>query len=391
MNSRLIRNRAVKPQINDKTNEMNITGSIETNNQKQNPKNQARPIIKTSPPDGSESFLPIFSVDKVITVNDKEYIILESIFSGKGTEILKVMDETGEFYALKRIKYGPKDNMTRDNYMNEVQFLKELGECDRIIQMYDSEINTNERTIYIVLELGDIDLGKVISKQGFVQPNYLRHTWQQMLEAVQVLHMNRIIHGHLKPSNFLYVKGTLKLIDFGIAKVIDEDATSTIFENTESFKYQAPEAVLSIPGHGAKMSCASDVWSLGCILFELIYNRSLTPIEITKMADRCNLKFASIEGRPDMDLLVDVMRECLHKNPKNRPSIEDLLSHPYVSCASVFFLDRGLSIKENILGLVKQVQNEYSDSEFNCPQGKLVIHNLSRQLLSGRQMRINAR
>jgi serine/threonine protein kinase len=52
-----------------------------------------------------------------------------------------------------------------------------------------------------------------------------------MLEAVLTIHNRRIIHGDLKPSHFLMVKGILKLIDFGIAKVIRGDATSTEFDS----------------------------------------------------------------------------------------------------------------------------------------------------------------
>lgn len=49
---------------------------------------------------------------------------------------------------------------------------------------------------------------------------------QQMLEAVNTIHEERIVHSDLKPANFLLVKGSLKLIDFGIAKAIMSDTTN---------------------------------------------------------------------------------------------------------------------------------------------------------------------
>lgn len=51
-------------------------------------------------------------------------------------------------------------------------------------------------------------------------------TWQQILQAVNTIHEERIVHSDLKPANFLLVKGFLKLIDFGIAKAIMSDTTN---------------------------------------------------------------------------------------------------------------------------------------------------------------------
>ena len=53
----------------------------------------------------------------------------------------------------------------------------------------------------------------------------------QMLHAVQTVHDQRIVHSDLKPANFLLVEGTLKLIDFGIASAIQNDATSVMRES----------------------------------------------------------------------------------------------------------------------------------------------------------------
>lgn len=65
-----------------------------------------------------------------------------------------------------------------------------------------------------------------------------------MLEAVQVVHDQRIVHSDLKPANFLLVDGQLKLIDFGIAKAINNDTTNIQREHQiGTLSYMAPEAV----------------------------------------------------------------------------------------------------------------------------------------------------
>ncbi len=61
-----------------------------------------------------------------------------------------------------------------------------------------------------------------------VEPNMLRMIWQQMLVAVHTIHDARIVHGDLKSANFVFVEGTLKLIDFGIAKAIGNDTTNIV-------------------------------------------------------------------------------------------------------------------------------------------------------------------
>merc|ERR550532_1726990 len=96
--------------------------------------------------------------------------------------------------------------------------------------------------------------------------------WRQMLEAVQAVHDERIVHSDLKPSNFLLAKGQLKLIDFGIAKRISSETTNIHRDATVgTISYMAPEAVRQ----GAiKLGRAADVWSLGIILYQMAYRRS---------------------------------------------------------------------------------------------------------------------
>lgn len=58
-----------------------------------------------------------------------------------------------------------------------------------------------------------------------------------MLEAVMTVHNQRIVHSDLKPANFVFVQGTLKLIDFGIAKAIQNDTTNIVRESQVYFTF----------------------------------------------------------------------------------------------------------------------------------------------------------
>lgn len=101
------------------------------------------------------------------------------------------------------------------------------------------------------MECGETDLktylGNVKKANQPLDTNMIRLTWQQMLTAVNVIHQHNIIHSDLKPANFLFVKGSLKLIDFGIARTIASEATSVIRETqVGTINYISPEALLDV-------------------------------------------------------------------------------------------------------------------------------------------------
>lgn len=81
------------------------------------------------------------------------------------------------------------------------------------------------------MERGETDLAayfKSRNKHGDISERMRKFYWEEMLQAVRVLHQKGIVHSDLKPANFLLVSGHLKLIDFGIAKAIQPEHTSAI-------------------------------------------------------------------------------------------------------------------------------------------------------------------
>merc|ERR1719456_2135108 len=121
------------------------------------------------------------------------------------------------------------------------------------------------------MEKGDADLKDFLESQHLTLGD-IQILWRQILEAVQVIHSERIVHSDLKPANFLLVDGRLKLIDFGIAKRMPSETTHISREaSVGTISYMAPEAVKQ----GAlKLGRSSDIWSLGIILYQMVYQHT---------------------------------------------------------------------------------------------------------------------
>jgi serine/threonine protein kinase len=332
--------------------------------------------------------------NRVFIVNNNPYLALQKIGKGGSSKVYKVITPDAAIYALKRVDISKHQPGSVSCFINEIKLLRMFQTSDRIISLKDSEVDAESQTISIVLELGDIDLRSLIEKNRSenedVDPNFLRLMWQQMLEATQIAHNAKVIHGDLKPANFLFVRGTLKLIDFGIAKSIRNDTTNIERTNqVGTLNYMSPEALkMNEERHKFKVGRAADVWSLGCILYQLVYNRPPFPQTdwLQKIQaivnERYQIEFPRIPGRADFDDLVDVMRKCLRRDPKQRPRIEELLQHRYLTFGKMDY--RG--VEEQLLAFVLMIQDSCGDFKFEGEEGEEVLEIIGEQFRNGERI-----
>jgi hypothetical protein len=203
----------------------------------------------------NRDFLPLVSEKNMLRVNGVPYAKLGVVGKGGSCKVYRALSKDCAVVGIKKVKLDGMDKKAIEGYANEIALLKRLRGNPAIIQMYDSEVDLERKAIFVTMELGEVDLNHVLQQQALLHDgsgsrnlnmNFIRLTWQQMLSAVHCIHEERIIHSDLKPANFLFVRGALKLIDFGIAKAIQSDDTMHIYRESQigTLNYMSPEAIL---------------------------------------------------------------------------------------------------------------------------------------------------
>ncbi|XP_011314251.1 dual specificity protein kinase TTK [Fopius arisanus] len=327
----------------------------------------------------SISAAPPCQYGKKMSVKGKEYIILGTLGQGMSGEVYRVQDTSNlELKAIKYVNLARMDHESAQSCLNEIKMLNKL-QAPSVVTMYDHEVSN--RSIYVVMEMGDTDLSrflKSVSAEKRTLPlTMILYYWTEMLTAVKHIHDNGVIHSDLKPANFLLVRGRLKLIDFGISSSLNAEMTSIVKSTTVgTLNYISPEALMDVGGTGDsphqntkyKISYKSDVWSLGCILYSLVYG--ITPFHnirqqwakinaITNPHPRISYSLPPhVEAVPV--ILIDVIKKCLQHDPKARPSVDQLLQVQYISMARNVPISSP-DIPANILIKIKQ---SLQDSEW---------------------------
>lgn len=285
-----------------------------------------------------------------ISVNGKLFTRMDCIGRGGSSKVYRVMAENFKVFALKRVTLEDQDELAIRGYKGEIDLLKKLEKVDRVVTLLDWEINEERHTLSVLMEMGESDLNRVLthrlhSEDATFDVTFTRYFWKEMLECVQAVHQYDIVHSDLKPANFLLLQGKLKLIDFGISNAIADDTVNVHREqHIGTPNYMSPEALLdsnagtgqpSVTGKVMKLGKPSDVWSLGCILYQMTYGKPPfahisdpyrkimaipNPKHIISFPD------TGIGGVPIPNGLLRTLRGCLNRIPAQRPTVDQLLT-----------------------------------------------------------------
>uniref|UniRef100_UPI00358FE600 extracellular signal-regulated kinase 2-like isoform X1 n=2 Tax=Myxine glutinosa TaxID=7769 RepID=UPI00358FE600 len=288
----------------------------------------------------------------------EKYKIMKCLGKGSYGIVWKGMHKlTGDIWAIKKNFDAFRNSTDAQRTYREITILRELHNHPNIIKLQDVIQAKGNKDIYLIFDCMDTDLHAVIKKRSILHDVHKRYILYQILKATKYIHSGNVIHRDLKPSNILLdSQCSVRLCDFGLARSLGqiEDEHCGLTQYVVTRWYRAPEIFL-----GCQYTKGVDMWSVGCILGEMLLGKALFPgtsaihqmeliqrvtepskqdiDEVDKVfgrilsatkRDQTSLEELLPDAPPDA---LDLMGKLLVFNPEHRLTAEEALCHPYVS------------------------------------------------------------
>ena len=251
---------------------------------------------------------------------------------GSITKIRRKSD--GKILVWKELNYGAMKEKYKHHISSEINILKELHHPN-IVKYYDRIIDKENTKIYIIMEYcpgGDISqlIKRCRHQKQYINEEIIWKIFSQVVSALYACHTNKsgkILHRDIKPSNvFLDSDNNVKLGDFGLSLMLNKDMNFA-YSNVGTPYYMSPEQV-----DENKYNEKSDIWSLGCFLYELTSLHP--PFEAhNHLSLALKIKSGKIEKLPDKysENLCKLIFWMMNVEPEKRPNIKDIIAIPEVN------------------------------------------------------------
>ncbi len=327
-----------------------------------------------------------FTISKIKFTIEEKYEFIKQIGLGSFSAVCSCYDrKDNRNVAIKKVTNAFDDLEDARHILREIKMLS-FFDHDNIVTLLDvpkPDNKSNYNDVYVITDLMETDLHRVIYSRQELTDEHIQYFIYQILRGTLYFHSAKVIHRDLKPANILANKNCdLKICDFGLdhGKLKDDDKTvqnlidnpslpieysnSVIYDDSKrelndrniSRWYRAPEAILSPDSYDKPV----DIWSIGCILAELLGRQPLFPAD--NNLDELQ-KIISVLGSPseaDLDFItdekiknfmqrlakrtkqsfnlmfsnanpvaLDLLGKMLTFNPKKRYTVEQCISHPY--------------------------------------------------------------
>jgi serine/threonine protein kinase len=231
------------------------------------------------------------------------YQIIEEIGHGGMGEVYRAVRADGQYtkeVAVKLVRGGFDSAFVQERFRNERQILASLDHPN-IARLLDGG-TTEDGVPYLVMELIEgVRVDSYCDEHKLSITERLR-LFRHVCSAVQYAHQRLVIHRDIKPSNILVTKeGVPKLLDFGIAKILDPAlgaGAETTMARPMTPEYASPEQI-----RGEPITTASDVYSLGVVLYQLMTGRSPYPGETRSSHELARAVCETDPGRPSTAVL----------------------------------------------------------------------------------------
>ncbi|KAK0419815.1 hypothetical protein QR680_014337 [Steinernema hermaphroditum] len=298
-------------------------------------------------------------------VRDK-YELQKRLGKGAYGIVWKAIDRrTNEAVALKKIFDAFRNPTDSQRTFREIMFLQEFGRHPNVVKLYNILKADNDKDIYLVFEYMEADLHNVIKRGTILKEIHKQYIMCQLFRAIRYLHSGNVLHRDLKPSNVLLdADCRVKLADFGLARSLSQledypegENMPELTEYVATRWYRSPEILLA----AKRYTKGVDMWSLGCILAEMIIGRALFPGTSTINQIERIMNTIIRPSRTDIDSIgshyaasvldkmpkspkrsleivlggadpaaVDLVNRLLIFAPHKRLTVEHCLCHPYV-------------------------------------------------------------
>mmetsp|Transcript_12181 Transcript_12181/g.30647 ORF Transcript_12181/g.30647 Transcript_12181/m.30647 type:complete len:357 (-) Transcript_12181:182-1252(-) len=301
-------------------------------------------------------------VDKHIL---RKYDIASKLGKGAYAVVFKAIDKkTKQVVALKKIFDAFQNATDAQRTFREIMYLQEIANHENIIRLQNVHKADNDKDIYLVFDYMETDLHAVI-RANILENIHKQYVIYQVLKALKYMHTADLVHRDLKPSNLLLNEEChMKVADFGLARSIKAlngaagaGDSSVLTDYVATRWYRAPEILLGSTCY----TKAVDMWSLGCILAEMLGGKPLFPgtstmnqlekiLEVTGMPPQADVEsiqsaFAAtmLQSLPHVRKknlstmfnasadAIDLMSRLLEFNPAKRISAQGALEHPYLA------------------------------------------------------------
>ena len=242
------------------------------------------------------------------------YQIIGELGRGGMGIVYKVQDTVlDRIVAFKVLPQALTENPEAiNNFMREAQAAAKLNHPN-IVTVYDT--GEQHGRYYIAMEYVEgTTLKEILRRRGAISPSGILHVLMQICEALAYAHEKKVVHRDIKPANAMWTRDKkVKLMDFGLAKVIEEARNHTTVVAGTPY-YMSPEQTL-----GKNVDHRTDIYSLGVAIFEMATG--------TVPFKEGNIPYHHVhtappkirELRPDLpSTLSAIVERCLEKDPGNR-------------------------------------------------------------------------
>ncbi|KAI1714600.1 protein kinase domain-containing protein [Ditylenchus destructor] len=269
---------------------------------------------------------------------------------------------TGEKVAIKKFTRPFQSPIHAKRTHRELRLLR-LMNHENVIDMYDCFTPDDDAValndVYFVSVLMGADLSNILKIQR-LSDDHIQFLVYQILRALKYIHSAGVIHRDLKPSNIAVNEDCeLKILDFGLARPTDQEMTGYVATRW----YRAPEIMLNWMHYTQTV----DIWSVGCIMAELITGKTIFPgsdhiDQLTRIMNVC--------GTPSEEFLSKISSEEARNYIRNMPRVhrKDFRQYfPEATTEAVDFLEKTLNLDPDYRPTAAQAMEHVYFKQYHDP------------------------